>query len=86
MAFSLFSKSAYLSLSNPDILRHDNARHRVFEVLALCVKTYEDSLGSQAAIFQNLRYMDHLAEPMADFLAILHESYGNSQVADDVLM
>jgi hypothetical protein len=35
---------------------------------------------------QSLRYMEHLAEPMADFLWILADKYQVESVTDEVLL
>lgn len=41
--------------------------------------------AAQINIIQNLTYFEHLAEPMAEFLHILAETYDYPQLADEVL-
>lgn len=44
------------------------------------------NLAAQTSIMQSLRYMEHLAEPIVDFLDILAKKYQIEFVADEILL
>lgn len=57
----------------------------MYKVVCLAVKQHGQALAVQITIIQSLQFYEHLAEPMAECLAILSLEFDYSQLADEVL-
>jgi condensin complex subunit 1 len=57
----------------------------IFRVVCAAVKGHAQAFAVQASIAQALAYYEHLAEPMAELLALLRAEYDYERLADDVL-
>jgi hypothetical protein len=47
----------------------------IYKIICLAIKHHSHSLAAQITILQSLQYHEHLAEPMAELLAILGGGY-----------
>ncbi|CAB4424236.1 unnamed protein product [Rhizophagus irregularis] len=85
---SLFTKSAYRMLENVTMTKPSSIKSiksLVYTILSICVKEHNHAFGAQTTIIQNLQYYEHLSEPMAEFLQVLIQQYGHTQLAENTL-
>lgn len=57
----------------------------MFKVVCLAVKLHGQAFNVQTSIVQSLQYYEHLAEPMAELLALMRLEFDYERLCDDVL-
>ena len=57
----------------------------IFRVVCLAVKQHGQAFHVQTSIQQSLQYYEHLAEPMAELLALLRVEFDVERLGEDVL-
>ncbi|CAO3608092.1 unnamed protein product [Cunninghamella echinulata] len=82
---NLFTKPCYQVFENAAYIRSTELKSCAFKILSLCVKHYDHLLAAQTAVIQNLKYWEHCAEPMAEWLYYLIDKYDYGQLADELL-
>ncbi|CAO3624953.1 unnamed protein product [Cunninghamella blakesleeana] len=80
-----FTKPCYQLFENPNYIKSADLKLCVFKILSLSVKHYDHLLAAQTAVIQNLKYWEHCAEPMAEWLYYLIDKYDYGQLADELL-
>lgn len=60
-------------------------RTALFRVVCLAVKHHGQAFNVQTSIVQSLQYYEHLAEPMAELLALMRTEYDYERLGEDVL-
>lgn len=81
-------KAAHKILENPEnVTKSLNTRKAAIEVLSTCAKSQGYLQGLKTFIQQDLIYSEHLAEPVAELLKLLHETEdsGCAELVEDVL-
>ncbi|KJZ73453.1 hypothetical protein HIM_07247 [Hirsutella minnesotensis 3608] len=81
----LLTRPVYMILESEQRVKATSIRMHCFKVLCVAVKHHGHGYAAQINVIQNLTYFEHLAEPMAEFLHILAETYDYPQLADEVL-
>ncbi|KAK5993079.1 Condensin complex subunit 1 [Cladobotryum mycophilum] len=81
----LLTRPVYMILESEQRVKATAIRMHCFKVLCIAVKHHGHGYAAQINVIQNLTYFEHLAEPMAEFLHILAETYDYPQLADEVL-
>jgi condensin complex subunit 1 len=81
----LLTRPVYMVLESEQRVKLTSIRMHCYKVLCMAVKHHGHGYAAQINIIQNLTYFEHLAEPMAEFLHILAETYDYPQLADEVL-
>ncbi|KAF4592329.1 Condensin complex subunit 1 [Ophiocordyceps camponoti-floridani] len=81
----LLTRPVYMVLESEQRVKAVSIRMHCFKVLCVAVKHHGHGYAAQINVVQNLTYFEHLAEPMAEFLHILAETYDYPQLADEVL-
>ena len=81
-------KSAHKVIENPEnVTKSINTRKAALEVLSTCAKFQGYLQGLKTFILQDLIYSEHLAEPLAELMKLLHETEdsGCIELVGDVL-
>ena len=60
-------------------------RTALFRVVCLAVKHHGQAFNVQTSIVQSLQYYEHLAEPMAELLALMRVEFDYERLGEDVL-
>ena len=60
-------------------------RMAAYKVICLAVKHHGHGMDAQTSIIQSLHNHEHLAEHMADCLAVLAKEYDHFQLGDEIL-
>ncbi|EQK98175.1 condensin complex component cnd1 [Ophiocordyceps sinensis CO18] len=81
----LLTRPVSMILESEQRVKTTSIRMHCFKVLCMAVKHHGHGYAAQINVIQNLTYFEHLAEPMAEFLHILAETYDYPQLADEVL-
>ncbi|UZJ56124.1 hypothetical protein CBS101457_005444 [Exobasidium rhododendri] len=89
------AKDAFISgcVLRPVLLLQENENHlkipaiklSIFKVICNCVKNHGQAYVVQTSIMQALAYYEHLAEPMAELLALLRIEFDYERLGDEVL-
>jgi condensin complex subunit 1 len=89
------SRDAFISgcVLRPVLLLQENEAHlkvpaiklSIFKVICNCVKNHAQAFAVQTSIMQALAYYEHLAEPMAELLALLRTDFDYERLGDEVL-
>lgn len=89
------SRDAFISgcVLRPVLLLQENEAHlkvpaiklSIFKVICNCVKNHAQAFAVQTSIMQALAYYEHLAEPMAELLALLRIEFDYERLGDEVL-
>lgn len=89
------SRDAFISgcILRPVLLLQENELHlkvpaikmSIFKVICNCVKNHGQAFAVQTSIMQALAYYEHLAEPMAELLALLRLEFDYERLGDEVL-
>jgi condensin complex subunit 1 len=89
------AKDAFISgcVLRPVLLLQENENHlkipaiklSIFKVICNCVKNHGQAFAVQTSIIQALAYYEHLAEPMAELLALLRTEFDYERLGDEVL-
>ncbi|RDA89324.1 hypothetical protein CP532_6244 [Ophiocordyceps camponoti-leonardi (nom. inval.)] len=81
----LLTRPVYMVLESEQRVKAISIRMHCYKVLCVAVKHHGHGYAAQINVVQNLTYFEHLAEPMAEFLHILAETYDYPQLADEIL-
>jgi hypothetical protein len=79
----LILKAVGILLEEPENVKISEIKNQIFLIWAQTVTEFNNGVEVAKIVFQNLNE-EHLAEPMADFLAMLSTSYNNQVVLDNV--
>ncbi|KJA17627.1 hypothetical protein HYPSUDRAFT_146327 [Hypholoma sublateritium FD-334 SS-4] len=79
------TRPAYYVTESEQYMKVADIRMAMYKVVCLSVKHHGQALAVQITIIQSLQFYEHLAEPMADCLAILSNEFDYAQLADEVL-
>ena len=82
---SCFTKPAYQLAESEVYLKNHDIKMGIYQVICLAVKHHSHAFGAQTSIIQNLTYFEHLAEYMAELLAILEKEFDFSQLGEEIL-
>lgn len=82
---SCFTKPAYQLAETEAYLKNHEIKLGIYKVICLAVKHHSHAFGAQTSIIQNLTYFEHLAEYMAELLAILEKEFDFSQLGEEIL-
>ncbi|OZJ03310.1 hypothetical protein BZG36_02281 [Bifiguratus adelaidae] len=82
---SMLTKTAHQIMENPANSKLVGVKAAVFRLLGVAVSKYNQGFAVQTTIMQNLQYYEHTGESMAEFLYVLSEQHGYSQVTDEIL-
>lgn len=82
---SCFTKPAYQLAETEVYLKNQDIKLGIYKVICLAVKNHGHAFGAQTSIIQNLTYFEHLAEYMAELLAILEKEFDFSQLGEEIL-
>lgn len=66
-------------------MKRSEIKLSVYKVICLAVKKHGHGFGAQISIMQCLQYFEHLSEPMAEILAVLHKEFDHTQLAEEIL-
>ncbi len=66
-------------------MKSAEVRRNVYKVICRAVKNHNHIQTAQIMLMQRLQYHEHLAEPMAECLAVLAKEYDYSQLTDEIL-
>ena len=83
--FRCLTRPAYYVTESEQYMKVPEIRMAMYKVVCLAVKLHGQALAVQITIIQSLQFYEHLAEPMADCLAILSSEFDYAQLADEVL-
>ncbi|EIW78221.1 hypothetical protein CONPUDRAFT_138601 [Coniophora puteana RWD-64-598 SS2] len=79
------TRPAYHVAENDQHMKSQAIRANVYRVVCLAVKHHSHQMAAQVNIIQTLQYHEHLSEPWAECLQLLHSEYDYSQLGDEVL-
>lgn len=82
---SCFTRPAYQLAETEAYLKDQEIKLGIYKVICLAVKFHSHAFGAQTSIIQNLTYFEHLAEYMAELLAILEKEFDFSQLGEEIL-
>ena len=78
-------RPALLLLENEAYLKMQAIKLGIFKVICQAVKAHGQAFSAQTSIMQSLQYYEHLAEPMAELLAVMRLEFDNERLGQDVL-
>lgn len=70
---------------NEAYMKQPVIKQGIFRVVCLAVKQHGQAFHVQTSIQQSLQYYEHLAEPMAELLALLRVEFDVERLGEDVL-
>ncbi|KAG6909474.1 hypothetical protein DXG01_017196 [Tephrocybe rancida] len=79
------TRPAYHITESEQYMKSEDIKNGVLKIICLAVKHHGHSMAAQVAIMQNLQFYEHLAEPMADCLAVLANEFDHAQLGDELL-
>ncbi|EPQ26618.1 uncharacterized protein PFL1_05939 [Pseudozyma flocculosa PF-1] len=89
------ARDSYVSgcIMRPALLLQENEGHLkvqaiklgIFKVICQAVKAHGQAFSAQTSIMQSLQYYEHLAEPMAELLAVMRGEFDYERLGEDVL-
>ncbi|BFZ56733.1 condensin complex non-SMC subunit Cnd1 [Savitreella phatthalungensis] len=82
---SLYTKPAYLTLEDEQLMKRPELRMRVYKVICVSIKHYGQAFAAQTSVVQALQYFEHVADPVAELLQVLSEQYDYGQFSDEIL-
>jgi condensin complex subunit 1 len=82
---SLFLKPVYQMMEHEQVVKNSKVRMHMFKVICLCVKMHSQQSSVQTSLMQLLIYFEHLPEPLAELLQILHEQFDHVAITEDML-
>ena len=83
--FSTFANCCYKFLEHPGINRDKTLRDSILKVLAILVKTYNQSLSVGVKVIQLLQHFEHLISPMVQLVQVCAAEYGMRNIIVDIL-
>ncbi|CDR99695.1 hypothetical protein [Sporisorium scitamineum] len=78
-------RPALLLQENESYLKIQPIKLGIFKVICQAVKAHGQAFSAQTSIMQSLQYYEHLAEPMAELLAIMRLEFDYERLGEDVL-
>ncbi|KAJ1033083.1 hypothetical protein NDA16_000361 [Ustilago loliicola] len=78
---TLMSKAA----RNESYLKVQAIKLGIFKVICQAVKAHGQAFSAQTSIMQSLQYYEHLAEPMAELLAVMRLEFDYERLGEEVL-
>ncbi|SAM85392.1 related to YCS4-subunit of condensin protein complex [Ustilago bromivora] len=79
---ALMSKAAR---ENESYLKVQAIKLGIFKVICQAVKAHGQAFSAQTSIMQSLQYYEHLAEPMAELLAVMRLEFDYERLGEEVL-
>ncbi|KAI8802939.1 armadillo-type protein [Cladochytrium replicatum] len=81
---SMIAKSVSCILDDPDSVKKQEVRRAIFAIMSLCVDKLKNGDSIKVRVIQNLE-LEHLAEPMAEFLQTLFHMNEDTTLLNSVL-
>ncbi|SNX84253.1 related to YCS4 - subunit of condensin protein complex [Melanopsichium pennsylvanicum] len=78
-------RPALLLQENESYLKVQPIKLGIFKVICQAVKAHGQAFSAQTSIMQSLQYYEHLAEPMAELLAVMRLEFDYERLGEDVL-
>lgn len=78
-------RPALLLQENELYLKSQPIKLGIFKVICQAVKAHGQAFSAQTSIMQSLQYYEHLAEPMAELLAVMRLEFDYERLGEDVL-
>ncbi|TKY85661.1 hypothetical protein EX895_005201 [Sporisorium graminicola] len=78
-------RPALLLQENESYLKIQSIKLGIFKVICQAVKAHGQAFSAQTSIMQSLQYYEHLAEPMAELLALMRLEFDYERLGEDVL-
>ncbi|CBQ72922.1 related to YCS4-subunit of condensin protein complex [Sporisorium reilianum SRZ2] len=78
-------RPALLLQENESYLKMQPIKLGIFKVICQAVKAHGQAFSAQTSIMQSLQYYEHLAEPMAELLAVMRLEFDYERLGEDVL-
>lgn len=85
MFISLFLKPVYQLMEHEQLVKNTPLRMHMFKIICLSVKMHSQQASAHTSLMQLLIYFEHIPEPLAELLQILHEQYDNVAITEDML-
>lgn len=82
---SCFVKPANRVAESETYMKNTDIRMAVYKIFCLATKNHNQGFVTQVMVTQNLSAYEHLAEPMAELVAILWKEFDYSQLGEEVL-
>ncbi|SOV04085.1 related to YCS4 - subunit of condensin protein complex [Ustilago sp. UG-2017a] len=78
-------RPALLLQENESYLKVQAIKLGIFKVICQAVKAHGQAFSAQTSIMQSLQYYEHLAEPMAELLAVMRLEFDYERLGEEVL-
>ncbi|GAK64550.1 mitotic chromosome condensation-related protein [Moesziomyces antarcticus] len=78
-------RPALLLQENESYLKVQPIKLGIFKVICQAVKAHGQAFSAQTSIMQSLQYYEHLAEPMAELLAVMRLEFDYERLGEEVL-
>ncbi|KAN0063421.1 condensin complex non-SMC subunit Cnd1 [Thecaphora frezii] len=78
-------RPALLLQENEAYLKVQAIKLGIFKVICQAVKAHGQAFSAQTSIIQSLQYYEHLAEPMAELLAVMRSEFDYERLGEEVL-
>ncbi|SPO25585.1 related to YCS4 - subunit of condensin protein complex [Ustilago trichophora] len=78
-------RPALLLQENESYLKLQPIKLGIFKVICQAVKAHGQAFSAQTSIMQSLQYYEHLAEPMAELLALMRLEFDYERLGEEVL-
>lgn len=78
-------RPALLLQENESYLKIPAIKLGIFKVICQAVKAHGQAFSAQTSIMQSLQYYEHLAEPMAELLAVMRLEFDYERLGEEVL-
>ncbi|PWZ02320.1 hypothetical protein BCV70DRAFT_198602 [Testicularia cyperi] len=78
-------RPALLLQENESYLKSQPIKLGIFKVICQAVKGHGQAFSAQTSIMQSLQYYEHLAEPMAELLAVMRLEFDYERLGEEVL-
>ncbi|KAJ1854231.1 condensin complex non-SMC subunit Cnd1 [Coemansia sp. RSA 1822] len=81
----VFMRLAHKAMENPAYAKDGDFQAALFSTLCVWLQNYNGLYSLVTMITQNLQHYEHLCEAMAQLVHLAYDSYGGTQLADEVL-
>ncbi|KAJ2842233.1 condensin complex non-SMC subunit Cnd1, partial [Coemansia brasiliensis] len=81
----VFTRLAHKTMENQAYSKDADFQSALFNALCIWLQNYNGLYGLVTMITQNLQHYEHLSESMASLVQLAYETYGGTQLADEVL-
>lgn len=82
----LFLRPTYLFMENDLIMKKQNLKYILFNVVCLSVKLFSQQANTHTSLMQLLIYFDHLSETLAELFEVMYDKYGVSAILENMLV